>query len=183
MICEVLTTGRNKPCKSSISGIRAISLGVYDPMNRIVTTSAGVVALSTKFGAGTLARFTVKNTTSKYLENATKGADTNGKNIKGTATFNLAIPPDVAEHIAVTKVVDTIMDREWVVFIEYKDGTIVAAGTQNGAECLLADGDTGATANDLNGYMLTITTDEYDFSRKYALSGAGLTEYATALMA
>jgi hypothetical protein len=182
MACKTLTASRNKPCASSIAGIRAISFGVFDPMNRVVTTSTGVIALATKYAANTLARFDVKNTTAKYLENGTKGADTNGKNVKGSVMLTLAIPPATADHLAVTEIVDTFIDREWVCFIEYKDGTIVAAGSQFGAEVLVADGDTGGTANDLNGYTVTISTDESDYSRKYALSGAGLTDYAAALM-
>lgn len=181
--CPTLTKSRGKNCKSSVAGIRAIGFGVYDPMNRVVTTSAGVVALSAKYGAGTIARFDVKNTTSKYIQNMTKGADSNGKNIKGTATLTLAVMPDATERLAMAEIVDTFMDRDWVLFIEYKDGTILCAGSQNGAEVLLADNDSGATGNDLNGYMITITTDEQENADKYTLSGAGLTEYALAIMA
>lgn len=181
--CATLTGSRKLPCKASVAGIRSIAFGVFDPMDRIVTTTAGVVTISGVYATSSLARFDVKNTTAKYLENATKGADTNSKSIKGAVSLHLTVPPDTADHIAVAKIADTLMDRQWVVFLELKDGTILCAGSQNGADVLTADADTGGTANDMNGFTVNITTDEIDFARKYALSGAGITEYASALMA
>jgi hypothetical protein len=68
-------------------------------------------------------------------------------------------------------------------FIYWKeDGTIVVAGSQL-AQVITADDDTGGTIGDLNGYTVTFQTMEPDFSRKYLVTGAGLTAYATALMA
>lgn len=183
VVCLTLDKSYKKSCKASIAGIQAASFGVYDTANRLVTTSAGVVDVATVYGTGTLARFEVKNTTAKYLENGTKGLDTNAKSVKGAVTFNIAIPPDIATHIEKSKVVDTLMDREWVIFLEMKDGTILPIGSQFGAEILTAEGDTGGMDNDLNGYIVNITTNEPDFARKYALSGDGLVDYAAALMA
>jgi hypothetical protein len=68
-------------------------------------------------------------------------------------------------------------------FLKRKDGTIVVAGSQLGAQVITADDDTGGTIGDLNGYTVTFQTMEPDFSRKYLVTGAGLTAYATALMA
>jgi len=183
MSCATLTTSRTMPCNTSISGVRAVAFGVYKPLDRIVTTVSGVTDVASIYGAGTLARFEVKNTTAKYLENASKGADTNAKIVKGTFTLTLAIAPDLDDHLAVSKIADTLMDRQWVVFIEMKDGTILCAGTQNGADVLTIDGDTGGGGNDLNGFTVNITTEEPEFARKYVLSGAAITEYATALIA
>lgn len=182
IVCPTFSKSYKKPCKASTAGIMAATFGVYNTANRLVTTSTGVVDVASVYGADTLARFEVKNTTAKYLENGTKGADTNAKSVKGAISFNLAIPPDIQEHIAMSKVVDTMMDREWVIFLEMKDGTILPIGSQFGAEVLSADGDTGGTDNDLNGFIVNITTNEPDFARKYALSGDGLVDYAAALM-
>jgi hypothetical protein len=55
------------------------------------------------------------------------------------------------------------------------------AGSQLGALAITADGDTGGTIGDLNGFTVTFQTMEPDYSRKYLLTGAGLTAYATAL--
>ena len=183
LVCKTLGGSKNRPCRSSIAGIRSIGFAVYNPLNRVVTTPTGVIALATKYAASTITRFEVRSTTSKYLENAIKGSDTNGKNIKGTTTLTLSVPPDATERLEYAEIVDTLMDRTWVLFLELKDGSILVAGSQNGAEVLLSDSDTGATGSDLNGFMVTITTDEADFSSKYVLSGAGLTDYAAALKA
>jgi hypothetical protein len=45
-----------------------------------------------------------------------------------------------------------------VLFIEKKDGTIVVAGSQLGAQVITADDDTGGTIGDLNGYTVTFQT-------------------------
>jgi hypothetical protein len=60
-----------------------------------------------------------------------------------------------------------IVKGEVVLFIEKKDGTIVVAGSQLGAQVITADDDTGGTIGDLNGYTVTFQTMEPDFSRKY----------------
>lgn len=183
MACPVLTTSRKIPCTASIAGIKAISFGVYNSLSRVVTTTAGVVTIATPYTTGTLARFEVKNTTAKFLENGTKGADSNAKNVKGAVSLMLAIPAETADRLAVSKIADTLMDRQWVLFLELKDGSIVCAGSQNGADVLTLDADTGATGNDMNGFTVNITTDEHEFASKYTLTGAGITEYAAALMA
>lgn len=87
------------------------------------------------------------------------------------------------EDLALNAAVEEMLKGEVVLFLEKKDGTIVAAGSQLGALAVTADSDTGGTIGDLNGYTVTFNTMEPDFSRKYLLTGAGLTEYATALKA
>jgi hypothetical protein len=77
--------------------------------------------------------------------------------------------------------IEELLKGEVVLFIEKKDGTIVVAGSQL-AQVITADDDTGGTIGDLNGYTVTFQTMEPDFS-KYLVTGAGLTAYATALMA
>lgn len=183
IVCRTLSKSKKLQCNKSVAGVRAISFGLYDPMNRIVTTTNGVVDLTTYYGADTLSRFEVKSTTSKYLENRTTGEDTRSTNIKGTFPLMLAIPPDATERIEVAKIEKTLADRQWVCFIEYKDGSIVAIGTQNGADVLTSDSDSGATATDRNGFMVTITTDEPDYASLYTLTGDALVDYAAALMA
>lgn len=181
--CATLTGSRTRNCKPSIAGLRAVSFGVYDPTNRLETSATGVTDLATVYGAGTLARFAVKNTTTDLVETATKGADTNSKTVKGTMPLVLEAMPDSEHQLETSLVANTLMDREWVVFLEYRDGTIVAAGSQNGADCLNYVAQSGGTTEGLNGFTLTVTTDEPTDSRSYTLTGDALTEYAAALMA
>ena len=179
MSCVTLTKSRKLACTSKIAGVVAIGIAPYDSLNRVVTTGAGVVALP--YGAGTIARLELKNTATKYLENAVSGGDNRSTGVTGTipCTFNVAAGADIAD----TLMIEELLKGEVVLFIEKKDGTIVCAGSQLGAQAITADGDTGGTIGDLNGYTVTFQTMEPDFSRKYLVTGAGLTAYATALMA
>lgn len=183
IVCKTLTKSKKIPCVKSIAGIRAVSFGIYNPLTRIATTSAGVVDVAAVYGVGTLARYEVRSTTSKYTETATTGEDTHSRNIKGTLPLMLAVPPDVTERLEIAKIEQTLAERQWVIFIEYKDGSIVCAGSQNGADVLTSDSDSGATGTDKNGFTVNITTDEADFSSLYVLTGDGLVDYAAALMA
>jgi len=179
MSCVTLTKSRKLACTSKIAGVVAIGIAPYDSLDRVVTTGAGVVALP--YGAGTIARLELKNTATKYLENAVSGGDNRSTGVTGTipCTFNVAAGADIAD----TLMIEELLKGEVVLFIEKKDGTIVCAGSQLGAQAITADGDTGGTIGDLNGYTVTFQTMEPDFSRKYLVTGAGLTAYATALMA
>lgn len=179
MSCVTLTLSRKLACTSKIAGVVAIGIAPYDSLDRVVTTGAGVVALP--YGAGTIARLELKNTATKYVENAVSGGDNRSTGVTGNiqCIFNIAAGADIAD----TLMIEELLKGEVVLFIEKKDGTIVVAGSQLGAQAITADGDTGGTIGDLNGYTVTFQTMEPDFSRKYLVTGAGLTAYATALMA
>ena len=180
MSCVTLTNSRKLACTSRIAGVGAIGIARYDSLNRVATTATGVIALPTGLGIGTIARFELKNTATKFLENAVSGGDNRSTGVTGniSRTFNVAAGRDIAD----TLMVEELLKGEVVLFIEKRDGTILVAGSQLGAQVITADGDTGGTIGDLNGYTVTFQTMEPDFSRKYLLTGAGLTAYATALM-
>ena len=179
MSCVTLTKSRKLACVSKMAGITAIGIAPYDSLNRVVTTNAGVVAIP--YAANTIARFELKNTATKYLENGVSGGDNRSTGVTGniSCVFNVGSGEDLALNAAV----EEMLKGEVVLFLEKKDGTIVAAGSQLGALAVTADSDTGGTIGDLNGYTVTFNTMEPDFSRKYLLTGVGLTEYATALKA
>jgi hypothetical protein len=163
-----------------MAGVVAIGIAKYDSLNRVVTTATGVIALPVGMGAGSIARLELKNAATKYLENGVSGGDNRSTGVTGsiTCTFNVAAGFDIAD----TLMIEELLKGEVVLFIEKKDGTIVIAGSQLGALAITADGDTGGTIGDLNGFTVTFQTMEAGFSRKYLLTGAGLTAYATALM-
>lgn len=166
---------------SPMAGVRAIGIGAYNSLNRIVTTATGVIDLATYFGAGTIARLEVKNTTTKFLENGISGGDNRSTGVNGSIPCIFNVP--AGGDLETTAMVEELMKGEVVLFLERNDGTIVCAGSQNGALVVTADGDTGGTVGDLNGYTVTFNTMEPDFSRKYILTGVGLVDYAAALMA
>lgn len=181
MGCVTLTKSRKLACASSIPGIVAIGIAPYDSLDRVVTTATGVIALPALYSAGTIARLELKNTTTKFLENGVSGGDNRSIGVTGNIPCIFNVPK--GGDIETTLMVEELLKGEVVLFLEKKDGTICAAGSQLGALAITADGDTGGTIGDLNGYTVTFNTMEPDFSRKYLLTGDALTDYATALMA
>jgi len=179
-MCLTLTKSRKLACTSKIAGVVAIGIAKYDSLNRVVTTATGVIALPTPYTTGTIARLELKNTATKYVENGVSGGDNRSTGVTGTipCTFNVAAGSDIKDAL----MIEELLKGEVVLFIEKKDGTIVVAGSQLGAQVITADDDTGGTIGDLNGFTVTFQTMEPDFSRKYLLTGAGLTAYSTALM-
>jgi len=176
-----LTKSRKLADISPQAGVRAVGIGAYNSLNRIATTATGVIDLATYFGAGTIARLEVKNTTTKFLENGISGGDNRSTGVNGSIPCVFNVP--AGGDLETTAMIEELMKGEVVLFLERNDGTIVCAGSQNGALVTTADGDTGGTVGDLNGYTVTFNTMEPDFSRKYILTGAGLVDYAAALMA
>lgn len=176
-----LTKSRKLADISPQAGVRAVGIGAYNSLNRIATTATGVVDLATYFGAGTIARLEVKNTTTKFLENGISGGDNRSTGVNGSIPCVFNVP--AGGDLETTAMIEELMKGEVVLFLERNDGTIVCAGSQNGALVTTADGDTGGTVGDLNGYTVTFNTMEPDFSRKYILTGVGLVDYAAALMA
>lgn len=179
--CVTLTKSRKLACISKMPGVRAITIGEYDALNPIVRTAGtGVTDLPAIYGASSLARLELKNTTTKFLENGVSGGDSRSLAVTGNipCVFNI---PD-GGSVETTAMVEELLKGEFIAFLELKTGEIVAIGTQNGCLAVTADGDTGGTAGELNGYTVTIQTMENDYCRGYVLSGDALTKYAAALM-
>ena len=179
-MCVTLTKSRKLACNSRIAGIVAIGIAKYDSLNRVATTATGVIALPTGMTTAAIARLELKNTATKYLENGVSGGDNRSTGVTGNiqCVFNVAAGQDIKDAL----MIEELLKGDVVLFLEKKDGTIVVAGSQLGAQMITADDDTGGTIGDLNGYTVTFQTMEPDFSRKYLLTGAGLTAYANALM-
>jgi len=179
--CVVLTKSRKLACMSKQAGVKAIGIAPYDALNLVTKGSTGVTTLPSIYDAGSIARLELKNTTTKFLENGISGGDNRSTGVTGNISCIFNIPEN--GEVETTKMVEEIMKGEFVMFIEYKNGKIAVAGSQNGAVVTTADGDSGATIGDLVGYTVNIQTMEPDYVKGYVLSGDALTSYATALMA
>jgi len=180
MSCVTLTKSRKLACFSGMAGVQAIGIGAYDAANKVVTTATGVIDLATMFPASSIARIELKNTTTNYLETATVGIDNRSVGVVGDIPCVFNVP--VGGDLETAKFVKELLKGEFVLFIEKKDGTIVVAGSQLGAHVATATDQTGGAITDLNGYTVTIHTEEPSFSREYLVTGAGLVDYAAALM-
>lgn len=179
MGCVSLEGSRPLACVSGEAGILAVSIGEYDSLSRVVTTSTGVVTVTPMFGASSLARFTVKSTTANYVENGVSGGDNRSKGVTGSLPIILNVPK--GDGVKTVREVQQLLNGEVVLFIEKKDGTVVVAGSQNGAMAITIDDQTGGTIGDLNGFTVTFQTTEPDFSREYLLTAPALIQYAAAI--
>lgn len=163
-----------------MSGIRAVGIAAFNSTPLLVKTPTGVIDVATSYGVATIARLEVKNSTINFVENGTVGEDSRSKGITGSLPVVLSVPKGA--DIEYAAMVEEMLKGEVCLFIEKKDGTIVAAGSQNGALAITSDDQTGGTIGDLNGFTITFQTKEEDYSRGYLLTGQGLTDYAAALM-
>lgn len=179
-MCVTLTKSLKLGCVSGMAGIKAIGIAAYNSTTPLVKTATGVIDVATAYGAATIARLEVKNTTVNYIENGISGGDNRSTGVTGNVTLVLAVPK--GSDVEYAAIAEQLLLGEVGLFIEKKDGTIVAAGSQNGALAITGDDQTGGTIGDLNGFTYVFNTMEPDFSRGYLLTGQGLTDYAAALM-
>jgi hypothetical protein len=180
MACNTFTKSR-KMCGIGFGGIKAVTVGSYDSQNRLVKTATGVIDVASAFAVGTLARLEVKNTATNYVENGTSGGDTRSTSVVGNLPVILTVPKG-ADLVNVV-LVEEMLKGELVFFLEHNDGSIRACGSQLGALAITADDQTGGALTDLNGFTVTLNTNEPDFSRGYILTGTALTDYVAALLA
>lgn len=184
MSCVTLTKSKGLACNSSLSGIKAVGIAAWNSAGLTSTPGTGITgiaSISAAYGVGTIARMEVKNSTINYIENGVSGGDNRSKGVTGNLPVVLTVPEGADAEYA--QIVEELFKGEVCLFLEKKDGTIVAAGANNGAQAVTIDDQTGGTAGDLNGFTVNFQTMEPDFSRNYILKAEALTEYAAALMA
>jgi hypothetical protein len=163
-----------------MAGVKAVGIAAFNSAVPLVKTATGVIDVATSYGVGTIARLEVKNTTINYVENGVSGGDNRSSGVTGNLPVILNVPEGA--DAAYAAMIEELLKGEVQLFIEKKNGTIVAAGNQNGALAVTADDQTGGTIGDLNGFNVVFQTMESDFSRGYILTGQALTDYAAALM-
>ena len=178
MACTIaITKSRNLNCVTTKVGIRSLSIIQFDPLNRVVTTVAGVVTLpdymltATAPAGAKIARFDVKNTTTNYTDTLTNNMDTRSGGRKGELPLVLVSSTGV-DNIELSNVIDELTKTEFVAFLEMKNGDIFAVGSQFGCFTTTAVDTTGGQDGDLNGVTLTIATEEAVSFRKYWLASA-----------
>jgi hypothetical protein len=187
-MCTIaLTKSRNLNCVTKLVGIRSISIITYDPLNRVATTSGGVVTLPDYMLTATLpagakiARFDVKNTTTNYNDTLTQNMDTRSGGRKGELSLVL-VSASGLDNVTLAEVVDQITKTEFVGFLEMKNGDVFAIGSGFGAMIPTVVDSTGGQAGDLNGVTITIATDEAESFRKYWLTAPALAQLLASTM-
>lgn len=188
-MCEIaFTKSRNLNCITKKPGIKSISIIKYDPLNRIVTTTGGVVTLpaymltDTNPAGAKIARFDVKNTTSNYTDTLTINPDTRSGGRKGQLPLVLVSATGL-DNTVLSDIIDQLTKTEWVGLLEMKNGDWFAIGSQFGIMPSTAVDTTGGQDGDLNGVTLTIDTDEADSFRKYWLTAPAVAQVIASTMA
>lgn len=188
-MCEIaLTKSRNLNCVTKKVGIKSLSIIKYDPLNRVVTTSGGVVTLpaymltATTPAGAKIARFDVKNTTSNYTDTLTNNMDTRSGGRKGQLPLVLVSATGL-DNIELSTIVDELTKTEFVGIIETKIGDFFAIGSQFGCMVSTAVDTTGGQDGDLNGVTITIDTDEADSFRKFLLTAPAVAQLLASTMA
>lgn len=188
-MCEIaLTKSRNLNCVTKKVGIKSLSIIKYDTLNRVVTTSGGVVTLpaymltATTPAGAKIARFDVKNTTSNYTDTLTNNIDTRSGGRKGQLPLVLVSATGL-DNIALSDIVDELTKTEFVAFLEMKNGDYFAIGSQFGCMVSTSVDTTGGQDGDLNGVTITIDTDEADSFRKYWMASASVAQLIASTMA
>ena len=181
MCVIAITKSRNLNCVTKKVGIKSVSIVQYNPLNKIVTTTAGVVTLpdymltATAPSGAKIARFDVKNTTSNYTDTLTNNLDTRSGGRKGQLPIVLVSATGL-DNIALNDVVDELTKTEFVAFLEMKNGDWFAIGSQFGCMVSTSVDTTGGQDGDLNGVTLTIDTDESEGFRKYYLDATAVAQ-------
>ena len=181
MSCVTLSKSKKLACVSTMAGIKAVGIASFNSTVPIVKSATGLTEIASAYGAGTIARLEVKNTTINFVENGVSGGDNRSSGVTGNLPLVLNVPKGA--DASYNELVEQLLKGEVVLFIEKKNGTIVLAGSQNGALAVTADDQTGGTIGDLDGFTITFNTMEPDFSRGYVLQEQALIDYAAALMA
>ena len=187
-MCTIaLTKSRNLNCFTKKVGIRSLSIIQFDSLNRVATTSAGVVSLPAYMLTATLpagakiARFDVKNTTTNYTDTLTQNGDTRSGGRKGELPLVLVSATGL-DNIALAGIIDELTKTEFIGFLEMKNGDVFAIGSEFGAMIPTAVDTTGGQDGDLNGVTITISTDESDSFRKYWLASTAVAELLASTM-
>lgn len=182
MACTIaITKSRNLNCVTKKVGIRSLSIVQFDSLNRVATTSGGVVTLpdymltATAPAGAKIARFDVKNTTTNYTDTLTNNMDTRSGGRKGELPLVLVASGGL-DNIALSDLIDELTKTEFVAFLEMKNGDIFAVGSQFGAFTTTAVDTTGGQDGDLNGVTITIATDEEYSFRKYWLTAPAVAQ-------
>lgn len=188
-MCEILLTkSRNLNCVTKKVGVKSLTIVKYDPLNRVVTTTGGVVTLpdymltATAPAGAKLARFDVKNTTSNYTDTLTNNMDTRSGGRKGQLPLVLVSATGL-DNTVLSDIVDQLTKTEFVGILEMKNGDFFAIGSQFGCMVSTAVDTTGGQDGDLNGVTITIDTDEADSFRKFWLTAPAVAQVLGSTMA
>ena len=150
MAC-LMTTGRKLPCKDVVGGLKTVWFAQYGTLGTLTITNGTLTAIS-----GLLVnmyKYDIKG--GNNLEQTITSSDENGTTFY-TQTLTVVLNKlDVATQVELEKV---IVSRPHV-FVEDNNGNTFAVGLTRGCN-VNGTITTGTNLGDMNGYTLTITSEE-----------------------
>ncbi len=156
MCGTTLTASRKKTGYAKPKGYKAISFSVWDSGNLIESASGEITTMPETMP---IYRFEVKNTADNFIETATKDRATMTSDKVGAGTFALMY----CDRVKNLNDAQALLDGVFNVFFEGNDGSIICAGTANGAEIL-----TVVESSDAQGFVFTLETIEPEFAQTLA---------------
>ena len=154
MACE-LTSGRLLDCKTSVGGIRTV---LFMQVEDYVPTYTSEVL--TAIAAATGYRYELQKATGSLSESISVSAENGTVFFENTLTIKL-----FKLTAAMRDELKLIVQNRLAVFVLDNNNSQWVIGEVNGAEITGGTSETGTSLGDLNGYTLTITTQERENMR------------------
>ena len=155
MSCN-LTLGRLEPCKDSVGGYKAMYFINFDSaiVSKFTLTAEEVTALSAPV---TTYKYELKGANS--FDEINENSRENGTSFwAGSGTFVFK-----KQSLATQKELKILSYGRPQIILEGNDGNFRMIGVDNGCECTVSTSG-GAAMGDLNGYNITVTTQENDMA-------------------
>jgi hypothetical protein len=150
MAC-LMSTGRKLACKDAVGGIQKIFLADYGTLGT-ATITAGLV---TAFSGTTYTLFQYDVKSASGLEQTITSSNDNGTTFFEQTLTLVLTKLDAATQVELAKVIATRPH----VFVQDNNGNYLAVGMTRGCD-VNGTISTGVALGDLNGYSLTITSQE-----------------------
>ena len=146
----VLTKGRTEPCRNNIGGVKFIYFASFvEYADSLIEGIKGVEI--TSFPETTF--FKYEPNAANFSETITN--DENGIKFSQSLTFTLA-----KQSLITTNELDLMQSLDLRYVVEYNDGKLRMGGVYNGANVSNYTIDSGGAKASLNGYNVTITSEE-----------------------
>jgi len=147
----LMSTGRKLACKDAVGGIQKIFLADYGTLGT-ATITAGIV---TAFSGTTYTLFQYDVKSASGLEQTITSSNDNGTTFFEQTLTLVLTKLDAATQVELAKVIATRPH----VFIQDNNGNYLAVGMTRGCD-VNGTISTGVGLGDLNGYSLTVTSQE-----------------------
>jgi len=154
MAC-ILTTGRSKPCKDAVGGIRKLYFVDFGQLGEVTEVEDEITEID---GTFTYYEYDVKGN-SELTQNINSSLE------NGTTFFEQVVSATFTKLTKEdNKELKLMVYGQPHVFVEDYKGNVMCVGLENGADVTEGTAVTGTAMGDLNGYTLSLTANEVCFA-------------------